>query len=213
VPQVWAVVVAAGGGRRFGQPKQFARLGGRTVVEHAVAACRPAADAVVLVLPEGSCDERYGADRVVAGGPTRSDSVRRGLEAVPADVAVVIVHDAARPLARPALFAAVLGALAERGVGGAICAVPVTDTLKGLDPGAGLVASTVERAGLVAVQTPQAFVAQILRRAHAGEPEATDDAALVEALGVPVAVVAGDPRNLKLTMPEDLVLAEALLGA
>ncbi len=213
MPQVWAVVVAAGGGRRFGQPKQFARLGGRTVVEHAVAACRPAADAVVLVLPEGSADQGYGADRVVAGGPTRSDSVRRGLAAVPPEVPVVIVHDAARPLARPALFAAVLGALADGTVGGAICAVPVTDTLKRLDPGASVVAATVERAGLVAVQTPQAFVAETLRRAHAEDPEATDDAALVEAIGVRVAVVAGDPRNLKLTTPEDLVLAEALLGA
>jgi len=213
VPQVWAVVVAAGGGRRFGQPKQFARLGGRTVVEHAVAACRPAADAVVLVLPEGSVDEDYGADRVVAGGATRASSVRRGLDAVPAEVPVVIVHDGARPLARPALFAAVLSALDDASVGGAICAVPVTDTLKRLDQDGGVVAATVARAGLVAVQTPQAFVAETLRRAHAGDPDATDDAALVEALGVRVAVVAGDPRNLKVTTPEDLVAAEALLGA
>jgi 2-C-methyl-D-erythritol 4-phosphate cytidylyltransferase len=211
VHQVWAVVVAAGGGRRFGRPKQFAHLGGRPVVEHSVAACRPAADGVVLVLPEGSTDQHYGADRVVAGGPTRSASVRRGLGAVPAGVSVVIVHDAARPLARPALFAAVLAALADGNAGAAICAVPVSDTLKRV--AAGAVVGTVDRDGLVAVQTPQAFVAATLRRAHADDPDATDDAALVEALGVSVAVVPGDPRNLKLTTPEDLALAELLLGA
>lgn len=210
---VWAVVVAAGGGRRFGRPKQFARLGGRPVVEHAVAACRSVADGVVLVLPEGSTDQSYGADRVVAGGATRSFSVRRGLEAVPTDAAVVIVHDAARPLARPALFAAALSALADGTAHGAICAVPVSDTLKRIDPATGVVAQTVDRDGLVAVQTPQAFVAATLRRAHADDTDATDDAALVEALGATVVVVPGDPLNLKLTTPEDLALAELLLGA
>lgn len=210
---MWAVVVAAGGGRRFGRPKQFARLGGRPVVEHTVAACRAVADGVVLVLPEGSTDSPYGADRVVAGGPTRAVSVRQGLEAVPPEARVVIVHDAARPLARPALFAAVLGALADGTAEGAVCAVPVSDTVKRVDPVSAVVLETVEREGLVAVQTPQAFVADTLRRAHAGQDDATDDAALVESLGATVVVVPGDPLNLKLTTPEDLALAELLLGA
>ena len=112
---VWAVVVAAGSGDRFGQPKQFALLAGRPVVEWSVAACRPAVAGVVLVLPEGRLDRTYGADRVVAGGPSRSASVRNGLAAVPADAGVVVVHDAARPLAGPALFMSVVAALNDRG--------------------------------------------------------------------------------------------------
>ncbi|HLN16046.1 MAG TPA: 2-C-methyl-D-erythritol 4-phosphate cytidylyltransferase [Acidimicrobiales bacterium] len=220
MPSVWAVVVAGGSGERFGRMKQFALLGGRPVVARAVAACRSVARGVVLVVPKGATDEDYGADAVVVGGATRSASVREGLAAVPGDADVVVVHDAVRPLAPPALFAAVLAALADGEAAGAVPALPVADTLKRVAPllteRAGppwpVVQATVDRGDLVAVQTPQAFVAEVLRRAHAGGPEATDDAALLEALGATVRVVPGDPRNLKLTTPADLARAEQLLG-
>lgn len=150
-----------------------------------------------------------GAERVVVGGATRAGSVRAGLAAVPEEAEVIIVHDAARPLATPALFAAVVAALDVDGVEGAIPVLPVTDTLK--RAAAGTVQSTVDRQDLVSVQTPQAFVAATLRRAHRTADDATDDASLVEALGATVCTVAGEPYNLKLTRPEDLVLAEALM--
>ncbi|HVX23051.1 MAG TPA: 2-C-methyl-D-erythritol 4-phosphate cytidylyltransferase [Acidimicrobiales bacterium] len=217
---VWAVVVAGGSGTRFGRPKQFADLAGRPVVAWAVAAARAAVDGVVLVLPADQLPvapaDRFGADRIVAGGASRSASVRCGLAAVPADADVVVVHDAARPLAGPELFVAVLDALADGVAGGAICAVPVADTLKRVAPDPSTphraaVTGTVDRDDLVAVQTPQAFPADVLRRAHATAGEATDDAGLVEALGATVRVVAGHPDNLKLTTPADLAYAEHLV--
>jgi 2-C-methyl-D-erythritol 4-phosphate cytidylyltransferase len=221
MPGVWGVVVAGGSGERFGAPKQFALLGGRPVLEWSVAACRPSCARVVLVLPAGddalaAQHPPYGADVVVRGGATRAASVRAGLAAVPLDVDVVVVHDAARPLAAPALFEAVVAALGD-GAAGAICALPVSDTLKRTDRSfsegaAPVVLGTVDRRELVAVQTPQAFVASVLRRAHASNPDATDDAALVEALGATVRVVQGDPRNLKLTTPVDLAFAEHRLA-
>lgn len=212
-PPVWAIVVAGGASTRFGQAKQFALLAGRPVVEWSVTACRAVAAGVVLVLPEGRLDQAYGADQVVAGGSSRSASVRQGLAAVPGDAVLVVVHDAARPLAGPTLFTSVLAALDDGSVGGVICAVPVPDTLKRVDRSGETVVDTVDRADLVAVQTPQAFRADILRRAHATGREATDDAALVEALGAPVRVVPGDPRNVKLTTPADLAYAAHLLEA
>ena len=222
---VWALVVAAGSATRFGRPKQFAPLCGRPVVAWAVDVARSRCDGVVLVLPAAQLppepsepDDRFGADLVVAGGDTRSASVRAGLAAVPEAADVVVVHDAARPLATPALFDAVLAPLADSAVAGVVCAVPVADTLKRLGPASGAdpwrpVVETVDRQDLVAVQTPQAFRAEVLRRAHAGRPEATDDAGLVEALGSTVVVVPGDPANLKLTSPADLAYAEHLASA
>jgi 2-C-methyl-D-erythritol 4-phosphate cytidylyltransferase len=212
---VWAIVVAGGEGRRFGEPKQFVLLGGQSVVGRSVAAARTVADGVVVVVPPPSASAPeweapdVGADRVVVGGPTRAGSVRAGLAAVPAEAGVIIVHDAARPLATPALFAAVVAALESDGVEGAIPVLPVTDTLKRVVDGA--VVATVDREDLAVVQTPQAFVAATLRRAHRSADEATDDASLVEGLGATVCTVAGEPHNLKLTRPLDLVLAEALM--
>jgi len=204
-------VVAAGGATRFGAHKQFAVLGAKPVTAWSVSACRSVADAVVVVLPPGHLQDHFGADVAVAGGATRAASVRAGLAAVPGDTAVVVVHDAARPLAAPRLFADVVAALREPGVSGAICAVPVTDTLKRVHGDPTVVGETVERHGVVAVQTPQAFAAGVLRAAHAPGDDATDDAALVESLGATVRVVPGDPFNVKLTVPEDLVWAEHLL--
>jgi 2-C-methyl-D-erythritol 4-phosphate cytidylyltransferase len=147
---------------------------------------------------------------VVVGGATRSASVRCGLAAVPVDADVIVVHDAARPLATGALFDAVVAAVSRDGAGAAICALPVSDTIKQVD--GGFVTTTLERSELVAVQTPQAFRADLLRRAHASGAEATDDAALVELLGAPVRVVPGDARNVKITSPADLRTAEHYLG-
>ena len=147
---------------------------------------------------------------MVAGGDTRSDSVRAGLRAVPEDAEVVVVHDAARPLATRALFDAVIAAV-RAGADAAVPGIPVSDTLKRVE--GERVVDTVDRELLVAVQTPQAFRASVLRAAHAQRGDATDDAALVEAVGGQVVVVPGDPRNLKITTPDDLVVAAALLDA
>ncbi len=209
---VWAVVVAAGGGHRFGGPKQFAEIGGRTLVDRSVEAARSVADGVVLVVPvDGSGappSHVHGADLVVAGGATRSQSVRAGLHAVPGDADVIVVHDGARPLASATLFRSVVDAIVA-GADAAVPGVPLADTVKRVDDG--VVVSTVDRHGLVSVQTPQAFRAEVLRRAHEAGGDATDDAGLVEALGATVRVVPGDPRNVKVTTPDDLTMARALL--
>ncbi|HZT64958.1 MAG TPA: 2-C-methyl-D-erythritol 4-phosphate cytidylyltransferase [Acidimicrobiales bacterium] len=203
-------MLAAGGGSRFGGPKQFEPLAGRRVVDWSLDAARSVADHVVLVLPAGRAEGDWpGADDVVPGGATRSDSARAGLAVVDADAEVVVIHDAARPLARPELFAAVVSALG-RGADGALPGVAVPDTVK--EVAGDRVVATLDRAHLVLVQTPQAFRADWLRRAHAAGGQATDDAALVEAAGGRVVVVEGDPRNVKITHPDDLVVAEALLG-
>ncbi len=208
---VWAVVVAAGSGSRFGGFKQYELLGKRRVVDWAVGACRPVVDAVVLAVPPNRpprVEEKV--DIVVAGGATRSSSVRAGLAALPADVEVVVIHDAARPLAARALFEAVIAAV-RAGAEGAVPGLPITDTVKRVRDGE--VVETLDRSELVCVQTPQAFRAEVLRRAHRGDPEATDDAALVEAIGGRVVVVAGDPENIKLTARGDLASAEQLVNA
>ena len=219
---VWSIVVAGGSGRRFGRLKQFSDLAGRPVLEWAVQACRPCSAGVVLVLPAPATEgadgpgalEPHGADLVVAGGGTRADSVRCGLDAVPDDAAVIVVHDAARPLASPALFEAVIAAVTDGGADGAVPGVPPSDTIKTVDE-SGRVTGTLDRARLVAVQTPQAFRAGVLRRAHDGAPVlgATDDAMLVESMGGTVQVVPGEAGNLKITEPDDLGAAELLLAA
>jgi 2-C-methyl-D-erythritol 4-phosphate cytidylyltransferase len=198
--------------------KQFHQLCGRPVASWSLDAARAATDGTVLVVPaegEHAGDDvmdgtGFGADVVVAGGATRAASVRAGLDAVPDDAAIVVVHDAVRPLADSALFAAVIDAV-RSGKAGAIPTLPLSDTVKRVD--GDLVCATVDREGLVTVQTPQAFDAPTLRRAHRDGGEASDDAGLVEQLGVSVGTVSGDPRNVKVTRPEDLELASALLRA
>jgi 2-C-methyl-D-erythritol 4-phosphate cytidylyltransferase len=206
----WAVVVAGGSGSRFGGKKQFAVLKGREVLEWSLAVAGRTCDGVVLVLPpEMVAQSARRAERVVAGGGTRCASVRAGLAAVPDDAGVVVVHDAARPLASERIWRAVIEAVRLGADAGVPC-VPLADTVKQRQDDGGLV--TLDRARLLASQTPQAFAAAVLRAAHAGDKEATDDAALVEAIGGRVTEVAGDPSNLKLTTRLDLLLAEALLA-
>jgi 2-C-methyl-D-erythritol 4-phosphate cytidylyltransferase len=202
---VWVIVVAAGSGRRFGGAKQYEPLAGRRVIDWSISAARTVADGVVLVVsPERADDAEPGVDAVVAGGDTRSASVRAGLAVVPGDAEVVLVHDGARPLAPPELFRSVVDAV-RAGADAVVPGVPVDDSLRSLAGGA------VERDGLVAVQTPQGFRGAALRGAHAAGAEATDDASLVEDAGGKVVVVDGSPTNLKITRPSDLTVAEALL--
>jgi 2-C-methyl-D-erythritol 4-phosphate cytidylyltransferase len=228
VGTVWSIVVAGGAGARFGQMKQFSLVAGRPVLHLAVEACRPVSAGVVLVVPSQLTEadrkvvEASGADRVVPGGASRARSVRCGLAVVPPEADVIVVHDAARPLASAALFDAVLAPVSGGDAAGAVPGLRVHDTIKeveveveGGEHGvARRVTATLDRSRLVAVQTPQAFRAEALRSAHARRPddEATDDASLVEAMGGTVVVVPGERGNLKITTPEDLQAAERVLA-
>ena len=204
---ICTIVVAGGSGTRFGGPKQYEALGSRRVLDWSVAAARSAGD-VVIVVPAADADREGG----VAGGTTRSESVRAGLAQVPAGATIICVHDAARPFADADLFGRVIDAV-RAGADAAIPGVPVADTIKRVGADRSVV-DTPPRAELVAVQTPQAFRADALRRAHAAGGDATDDAALVEAAGGTVVVVDGHPDNRKITDPADLQWArERVEGA
>lgn len=207
---IWCVVVAGGTGRRFGSMKQFEVLAGERVIDRSVRVAAALCDGVVVVVPAGvlrSAEaEVEHADLVVAGGATRAESVRAGLAAVPADAAVVLVHDAARPLASPALYERVIRAVRD-GSAAVVPAIAVVDTIRAVD------GQVLDRDRLRAVQTPQGFDAAILRSVHASAPEATDDAGLVEAVGGSVTLVEGERTNLKVTDPADMIVAAALLSA
>lgn len=222
--RVAALVLAAGRGERFGAPvpKAFLSLGGRPLVVRAIEAlaARPEVERIVPVLPAADLArwnalvrDFAGARKLadpVAGGAQRQDSMRAGLAALPADLEWVAVHDAARPLLRAEQVGRVLDAAARTGA--ALLAVPVRDTLKRVD--AGRITATLDRSETWAAQTPQVFRISLLRAALAKADAdgfiGTDEAQLVERLGVPVAVAEGDVRNLKITWPEDLELAEAI---
>jgi len=213
-----AIIVAAGRSERMaGADKLWAPLAGRPLLAHTLAAfdgC-DAIDHVVLVVASDNLERgrilaaAFAKVRdVVAGGEARQDSVGAGLDALE-DVAWVAVHDGARPLVTPALIER--GLEAARGTGAACCATPVPDTVKETDDGIAI-ARTLDRARLRLAQTPQVFRYDLLAEAHRrAEGVATDDAALVEALGVEVRLFEGSPRNLKVTTQDDLAIAEALL--
>jgi len=216
-----AIIVAAGQGRRFGSAKQFAALKGRPILDWTLDAFEnhPQVAEIVLVLP----DERDGArfigrhpkiSAVVRGGRRRQDSVRRGFARVRAGAGdVVLVHDGVRPLVSADVISRVIREAARRGA--AVPVVPVEDTIK--ESFRGRVVRTVDRAHLYRVQTPQGFsyavLDRALRRAGRERLTVTDDSALAELAGAEVRAVQGDPRNIKVTTPSDLILAEALLGA
>lgn len=205
--------MAAGSGSRFGgdTPKQFLEIGGKRVVDWSVVAAASVSDGVVVVVPKDSSvtvSARGLQCQVVcvSGGDSRSESVRKGLAEVPDTAQVVLVHDAARPVASPQLMAAVVAAV-RNGADAAIPVVGVVDTIRDLD------GNTIDRSQLQAVQTPQGFSARALRDAHATGAQATDDATLVRAVGGSAVVVPGERWNIKVTEPEDALVVAALLGA
>lgn len=207
-----ALLVAAGSGERLGagRPKAFVVVAGRPMIEWSLDALRVAGiDEIVVAMPPGEAAPHDCQG--VAGGATRSESVRAALAAAPAGD--VVVHDAARPLVTPDLFTATLAAL--DGADCAVAAAPVTDTIKEAGPDR-LVTATLDRSRLWAIQTPQAFRRAALEDALAAGDEllaqATDDAWLVERTGGTVRVVESTPANLKVTTPHDLAIAEYLLA-
>ena len=219
----WAIIVAAGTGERLGgdRPKAFASLAGRPLlaeslerldasdwIDSVVVVAAPDWEEPTILLAEELVASKVAA--VVTGGATRAESVRNGLAEVPADALVVLVHDAARPLVDDSVIERLLGRLAE-GLDGVVPGLPLADTVKRVE--GGIVAETVVRESLVAVQTPQVFVADRLRAAFAGDlADATDCASLVERAGGRVGVVAGDPRLVKVTTADDLELVSRLLA-
>ncbi|MFF7197144.1 2-C-methyl-D-erythritol 4-phosphate cytidylyltransferase [Streptomyces sp. NPDC008079] len=222
-----AVIPAAGRGLRLGPgaPKALRTLGGVPILVHAVRAMARAraVDVIVVVAPpEGVPEVRALLDahglpestdiRVVPGGDVRQESVRLGLAALPDDVDVVLVHDAARPLVPVETVDGVVEAV-RGGAPAVVPALPLADTVKSVDAVTHLVTGTPERALLRAVQTPQGFDRGTLAKAHATVTrDVTDDASMVEQLGVPVLVVPGHEEAFKVTRPLDLVLAEAVLA-
>jgi 2-C-methyl-D-erythritol 4-phosphate cytidylyltransferase len=223
------ILLAAGTGSRLGlpTPKAFVPLGGRTIVEYSLEAIQAAGgiDLVLLVVAPQDVDRAAGVlagmpgsapeIRIVPGGETRQGSVRRGLDEMPLGIDVVLCHDAARPFASPGLFARVAASLGQGGTKGVVPAIRSPDTVKRV--AGDRVMETVPRDSVGLVQTPQAFDAEALRAAHrsalAGGLEGTDDAMLLEAIGLPVATVEGEATNFKITTPNDLSRAEAMLAA
>jgi len=219
----WALLVAAGSGERLGldRPKAFAELHGRPLLAESLERLdlSPWIDAIVVAAPAGWEEptillaEELAASKVVScvtGGATRAESVRAALRDVDEDALVVLVHDAARPLLEDAIVERVLRPLGE-GFDGTVPTLPLPDTVKRVERGE--IVETVAREDLVGAQTPQVFLATVLRRAFDGDlGDVTDCASLVERAGGRVAVVEGDPRLLKVTTAADLELVEALLA-
>lgn len=210
---VWAIVLGGGSGARFGGAKQFQELGGLTLLGRSVATAAMVAEGVVVVVPGG--EGAAGLPTVpaklltAAAGAHRAASVRSGLAAVPDDAEIVVVADAAHPLASPTLFAAVVAAVRD-GAGGALPGLPLTEVLATVDP-QGTRIGGLPREGHVLVQTPHAFRADLLRAAHASGEDGVEDSAMVAALGARIVVVPGDPVNLHVTTPEELAIARRLV--
>jgi len=216
-----ALIVAAGAGKRFGEPKQFAYLRGKPVLEWTLERFEghPEVEAVVLVLPDEQDRKHYRMRYpkivdIVRGGDRRQDSVWQGFRLLDAaSPEIVLVHDGARPLVGADLVSRVIAA--ARAEGAVVPVLPIEDTVK--DVRDGRVAATVDRTFLARAQTPQGFRFEVLKKAlEAARRDrfyGTDEAALAERLGLPVATVPGDPRNIKITTPVDIAVAEALLDA
>jgi 2-C-methyl-D-erythritol 4-phosphate cytidylyltransferase len=189
-------------------PKAFISCAGRELWQWSADVLAATCDRVVFAVPLELADPDADPPRI-AGGASRSESVRNALEAAP-DASIVVIHDAARPLVSEELVRACIASV-EAGADGAVAAAPVTDTIKEADSD-GNVIRTLDRSTLWSIQTPQAFRADVLRRALQGDvANATDDASLVEALGGEVRIVEAPARNFKITWPEDLERAESLL--
>jgi 2-C-methyl-D-erythritol 4-phosphate cytidylyltransferase len=220
---VWGVVLAGGGGNRFGGLKQFAQLGGQTLLDRVVQVAAQRCDGVVVVLPAGH--DRQWPDlptvRTAVGGSVRAESVRSGLAALPEQAEVVVITDAAHPLASTELYDRVIAAV-QAGADGALPGLPLTDAIKRLEPAGpaqtaadgevlGIAGGTTPAGGSVSAQMPMAFRLPSLRRAHERISDAVEDSAMVTAAGGTVVVVPGEPTNVHVTTPVELVVAEALL--
>jgi 2-C-methyl-D-erythritol 4-phosphate cytidylyltransferase/2-C-methyl-D-erythritol 2,4-cyclodiphosphate synthase len=210
-----AIIAAAGMGHRLGAqlPKALVQLHGITLLERAFTSISPAVDEIIITAPPGF-EDQYRAlvgdsATVITGGILRSDSVNLALAAISKDVKIVLVHDAARALATTELAIRIRDAIASGEIA-VIPALAAIDTIKEIDR-EGYVRNTLDRSALVAVQTPQGFARDVLVRAHAASEDATDDAALVEALGIKVKTILGEVNALKITTPEDLAIAATFL--
>ncbi|EIV95575.1 2-C-methyl-D-erythritol 4-phosphate cytidylyltransferase [Frankia sp. QA3] len=222
---VWTIVLAGGGGTRFGGPKQFFDLGGEPLLAHPVAAARAASDGIVVVVPAGTAESWPPPPgvRQVTGGATRAESVRAGLAGVPADAGIIVITDAAHPLATPALYRRVVDEV-RAGADAAVPGLPLTEVVKevrvadeirstgGIGPSPRLVAgASLPRETHRLVQTPHAFRADLLRSVHADAREAVEDSAMVAEAGGLVVVVPGEPANIHVTTPDELAMARLLL--
>jgi 2-C-methyl-D-erythritol 4-phosphate cytidylyltransferase len=205
---VWVIVLAAGTAARFGGGKQWAALGEQRLVDRSVATAMQAADDVVVVLPSGARWDGAPVTASVEGGATRAGSVRAGLAVVPDWVDVVVVHDAAHPLASSALFGAVVAEIGH-GADGAVPVLPTTETIVEVQQGS--LMPVTSNAPLAFAQMPHAFAAPALRAAHADAPDCRDDASLLLALGKRVVAVPGETTNVHVTTRDELALAERLL--
>lgn len=201
-------MLAAGSGDRFGGRKQLARVGARRCLDLAVEATTAWCGTVVVALPEDAPLEREGVI-TVRGGQTRAQSVRNALAAVPSSIDVIVVHDAAHPVAPAALFGRVIEAV-WAGADAAVPIIPPAEAVKQV--AGGKVLATVPRGSVGLVQMPQAFRASILRSCHRTAPEVVEDSELVERMGGTVRCVAGDPNNIHVVTPDDLEVARVFLG-
>ncbi|TQM16025.1 IspD/TarI family cytidylyltransferase [Pseudonocardia kunmingensis] len=205
---IWAVVLAGGAARRFGdRPKQFERVGGMRMVDRTVAAARRTCDGVALVLPPGHSWTGEPVDALAEGGDHQSESLRAGLATVPADAAVAVVADPAHPLASDALFRSVIAAVRD-GADAAVPVVPILEVVQRV--GGGRVLETLPKDDLVLTQTPQAFRAEVLRGVHADRPRPVENSGLLVERGYRVVTVAGDVRNVHVTTRAELAIAESL---
>ncbi len=209
IPNVWTVIVAAGGSSRFGSDKQKVTIGHKTVLECAVSTAETVGSVVVVGKAEfieeieKMFSSNQSVEAVVAGGSTRTASVSAGLLAVPNTAEIILIHDGARPLASQVLFNRVIDAV-NGGVDAVVPGIEIRDSLRSVR------GHEVNRSEVVAVQTPQGFKASILRTAYLNQDEFTDDASKVEAMGVKVEIIEGESNNLKITHPVDLLVARQI---
>jgi len=214
-----AIITAAGQGKRMGRPKQFIKIAGRPMLWWTLSVFQKtkAIDEIILVINAEEKNQTKGfkfskIKKVVAGGGERQDSVNNGLKALPENTEIVVIHDGARPLVTAGMIEAAIHQAKKHGA--AVVGVPVKDTIKLVNPKPGTVIRTLSRDRVWAAQTPQVFKRGLIMRAYQkyGKQKVTDDAMLVEKMGKPVKMLMGSYLNLKITTPDDLLLAEALLG-
>jgi 2-C-methyl-D-erythritol 4-phosphate cytidylyltransferase len=204
----WAIVLAGGVSRRFGErTKQFEHVGGVPMVDRTVAAARRTCDGVTVVLPPGRAWRGEPVDTVAEGGDHQSESLRAGLAALPVDPAIVVVADPAHPLASDDLFRAVIEAV-RAGADGAVPVIPILEVVQRVRDGQ--VVETLPKDDLVLTQTPQAFRADVLRAVHADRPRPVENSGLLVERGHRVVTVPGDVRNVHVTTPRELAIAESL---